>query len=361
MVNKMPVADASVFLNNSRYGTSTKRDGTYELASVKDGQYDLLVSCIGYEPYRQQISVKSGAIKMPDIELMPKINELAEVKIIPGKISRDLKRERYVRLFKDAFLGRTRNAAECKLLNPELLDFDFDEVSEKLTATSPDFLVIENKALGYRIKYLLQSFLFDPRNGVVSYTGLSLFENMSGKPAQEATWVKKRVETYNGSELHFLRACLADAVSDNFFTLRKLTRTPSPDRPSDSLIYVNIKKINSNQVLLGGLNSLNYWIMQAKRPVYEQSAGMPLKTSEYLKRTNERDIYALGYTAPLMINYKHKENSTNRYTSYITFVEPYTYFDTNGVIFTPKNCLIEGYWATLRVADQLPVDYELNK
>jgi hypothetical protein len=31
------------------------------------------------------------------------------------------------------------------------------------------------------------------------------------------------------------------------------------------------------------------------------------------------------------------------------------------VIFTPADCLFEGYWQELRVGDQLPVDYELPR
>jgi hypothetical protein len=360
--NKIGIANASVFLSNSKVGTITKKDGTYELTYVKDGQYDMVVSCIGYETYRKQISVKYSNIQMPDIELVPRINQLGEVKIRPSRAKRDLKRERYIRMFKEQFLGRTPNAAHCRLLNPELLDFNFEESGDKLSATSSDFLVIENKALGYRIKYLLKSFLYDPRDGIAAYTGSSVFEPLYGTPQQENNWINKRTETYKGSELQFLRACIADAMPLNGFTVRKLYRTPTPGRPSDSLIYEKVKYIRSHPIPFGSRDSLNYWIGQSKlSPNEQRGSENPLKTTEYVKRTDEKGVYALGYSKPIMINFRHKENSSNEQTSYIIFAEPYTYFDSNGVIFTPKNCVIEGYWATLRIADLLPVDYELGK
>ncbi|MBD1386794.1 hypothetical protein IDJ75_16035 [Mucilaginibacter rigui] len=60
-----------------------------------------------------------------------------------------------------------------------------------------------------------------------------------------------------------------------------------------------------------------------------------------------------------MINYKHPQNGSNYHTSFITFLDNFTYFDSNGVIFTPLKTIVEGYWQTLRMGDQLPVDYEL--
>lgn len=360
--NKNGIAAASVFLSNSKVGTITTKDGTYELTYVKDGQYDMVVSCIGYETYHKQISVKYSNIQITDIELTPQISQLGEVKIRPGRAKRNLKRERYIRMFKEQFLGRSKNATGCRLLNPELLDFNFDEASDKLTATSSDFLVIENKTLGYRIRYLLKSFLYDPRDGVAAYTGSSVFEPMNGTPQQEANWINKRVETYKGSELQFLRACIADAMPLNEFIVRKLYRKPTPGRPADSLIYEKVKYIRSHPSAFGSRDSLKYWIGQSKLPPNEQRGSeSPLKTAEYVKRTDEKGVYALGYSKPIIINFRHKENSSNERTSYIIFREPYTYFDSNGVIFTPENCVIEGYWATLRIADLLPVDYELGK
>lgn len=357
VTDKKAIANASIFLSNSKVGNMSLKDGLFTLNNVKNGQYDLVVTCIGFEPYHQNISVRGNDIQLPTIALKDKTSLLGEVKIKGGKRKRDYKRERYIRIFTREFLGRTKNAAECKILNPDVLQFEYDEPTDRMHATSTDFLVIENKALGYRIKYLLASFEFDPINGTMYYTGPSVFEPMSGTEAQETAWENKRVDAYNGSMMSFLRACLASNVLGAKFKVFELFRTPTPGRETDSLINAKLKFYSKT-----GYGSMpEYWSKQSKMSKFDQNPGKELKTNDYLNLTDEKGIYAFGYTPTiyLMINYKHESNSSNYHTSFITFLDKFTYFDSNGVIFTPLKTVVEGYWQTLRMGDQLPVDYEL--
>ncbi|MGY4537790.1 hypothetical protein ACVW0P_002209 [Mucilaginibacter sp. UYNi724] len=363
LVNKKGVADATVFLSNTRAGTKTDNDGSFSLYGVKDGKYDMVVSCIGYEKYYKQITVKYNDIKLSDIELIPRVNQLHEVNIRPAKkIKRDYKRENQVRTFTDEFLGRTANASQCKILNSEVLIFEDDEKTFKFTATTNDFLIIENKALGYRIKYLVKSFLIDRLNGIISYTGSSVFEALPGNEIEQAVWQKNRTAAYKGSTMHFLRSCIADATSGNNFYAFGLNRRPTGGRLSDSVINAKIRELTTTGAASQGTNSLAYYKKELSKPQYEQWADeKPLVTAEYTKLTDEKGIYALEYGKILMVNYKHRQNGSNSRTSYIAFIEPDIYFDSNGVIFTPKSAMISGYWATLRVGDLLPVDYEPGK
>ena len=92
------------------------------MGNVKEGQYDLVVSCIRYETWQQKVSVNNARIVMPTIELVPKISALKEVKIISDKA-----RNRYLNIFLAEFFGHTNNATNCKLLNPEILNFHYDK------------------------------------------------------------------------------------------------------------------------------------------------------------------------------------------------------------------------------------------
>jgi uncharacterized membrane protein len=103
--DKKPVANASVFLNNASIGNKTANDGTFILNNVRPGQYDLIVSIVGYERHSQSILVNSSNINLPEIALKPKTIELNEVKIKP-----DPNWERYYAQFKHQFLGTTANA-----------------------------------------------------------------------------------------------------------------------------------------------------------------------------------------------------------------------------------------------------------
>ncbi len=67
--DKKPVANASVFLSNSAVGAKTADDGTFKLNNAKPGKYDMIVSFVGFETYRQTITVNDKDIALPDIEI----------------------------------------------------------------------------------------------------------------------------------------------------------------------------------------------------------------------------------------------------------------------------------------------------
>lgn len=363
LADKVPVAKASVFLSNSSVGSETQNNGWFKLTNVKNGQYDLVVSCIGYETYHQKLSVYNGNINLPDIELQLRLNLLNEVKIVGAqkkiKVKDDPNRKRYIRMFTAAFFGNTKNAAECKLLNPELLDFNFEESTDKLHATSRDFLIVENKALGYRIKYLLESFLIDPGAHIMYYTGSSIFEPMDSTAAQQKIWKAKRIKAYLGSEMHFLRACITNQLPEEGFTVRKVVRTPIEGIAADSTIYANIKRYGVSPSFSA---ELHYWTEQAKLAKYDQQLfARHLRSYEFIKKTDEKGIYAIGYLDCLMISYGNPRGSSLHDNTIMIFREPCAYFDGNGIIVNPQSNWVEGYWGTKRVAELLPVDYELPK
>lgn len=347
-----PVPDASVFLSNASVGSKTAENGAFTLNNVKFGQYDLVVTCIGFETYHETVLVNAEAIALPTIHLSPKITELKEV-----TIQYDQNRDRHVKMFLDEFFGRSENASQCKLLNPEALNLKFEKSTGKLTGNTDDFLLIENKALGYKIKYLLASFERDPQRGFISYTGSSIFEPMTGKPSEEKRWQKARIKAYRGSDMHFLRACIGQQVTEEGFTVYQVVRKPNPDRPSDSLIKAKLQRFRpslSTRVITL-TDSLRYWSEKSRLPVnIDIMNSKPLNSLDYIKLTQKKGIYAFGYTDYLKITYKNTDNSTM-----IKFEEPYAYFDSNGVILTPHNLLMEGYWGFNRIAELLPVDYEL--
>ncbi|MCX6142351.1 MAG: SusC/RagA family TonB-linked outer membrane protein [Ignavibacteriales bacterium] len=60
---------ANVFLEKTSFGAATDVNGVYTILNVLQGNYTLVVSYIGYEPYRKAISVKSDRTTTLDIKL----------------------------------------------------------------------------------------------------------------------------------------------------------------------------------------------------------------------------------------------------------------------------------------------------
>src|ERR1700743_3591188 len=102
-IDESPVTEASVFLNNTTKGSKTSSDGSFSLKNVQDGGYKLIVSCVGYEPYTQTILINKD-IHLEDIKLIPKVNELGEVKITSKR--RPINRL-FLKIFTTELLGQT--------------------------------------------------------------------------------------------------------------------------------------------------------------------------------------------------------------------------------------------------------------
>ena len=183
-----PVANASVFISNGTIGDKTNNDGTFILNNLKPGKYNLVVSIIGFETYSEAILISDADNKLPDILLSQKTMQLNEVTVKP--IS-EKNRALYFAWLKEEFLGQSDMARQCKILNPEMLDFSFQ--NDTLKASSIDFLIIENKALGYKLKYLLSDFTLSHPLTIrkkMSYQGFVLFEEMKGTPDEKKSMAK---------------------------------------------------------------------------------------------------------------------------------------------------------------------------
>src|SRR5258706_3230050 len=146
------IGKVTVFLSNSSYGTETGEDGSFSLVGVKPGQYDLVASSVGYQDYSQTILVGKEPLNIT-IPLMPKVNQLRGVVITTSANWKKNWEE-----FKKAFIGTSENAKNCVVVNPHVVSMVSSGRKHTLEAWSNDFLVMENRALGYRVKFLIDTF-----------------------------------------------------------------------------------------------------------------------------------------------------------------------------------------------------------
>ncbi len=154
--SKEPLSSASVYCQNTTIGTTTNKQGEFSL-QLKSGGYELIISYTGYQT--KQVQISSTDSRIPDIEMAKEEKSLGEVII---KTSNEVKDgwEKYGSFFVEHFIGNTPNAAKTTLLNPEVLKFYFLKRSNKLRVLATEPLQIENKALGYNLRYQLDSFIY---------------------------------------------------------------------------------------------------------------------------------------------------------------------------------------------------------
>ena len=195
-----PIPNATIFISGSKKITATNIDGRFVFAELAAGNYIISTKLLGYSAPSQTVIITDKSVAI-SIGVEAKSIALKEV-----SIGIDKNRERYLNIFKDQFLGTSRSAANCVILNPELINFTgknlpYDNVF--LKADVDDLLTIENKQLGYRVKYLLKAFEYNSKTTVTYYEGDSNFEDLDGTDEQKQIWAKNRLAAYNGSLMHF--------------------------------------------------------------------------------------------------------------------------------------------------------------
>lgn len=363
---------AAIYLSGYKMATVANNEGKFALAGLKAGNYDVLVQVIGYSPQNKNVIVFDKSVNI-EIVLKEAITQLGEV-----VIQADKNRPYYLDLFKKYFIGATPNAEKCTIINPEVIQTDYDKDKKVLTVSANDFLIIENKALGYRIKYLLSYFENDQRSGMLFYSGHPHFEELEKSESKQRRYGKLRETAYNGSSQHFFRSLYAHRTKDEGFLIYKVAKVPNKDRPSDSIINVNLKRLvrpytRGAKVSDSPNDSLKYWRGKKNEPLMRSVLNKEDVLVDTLVKHLFSDVKSISYADALYILYtKEKESSAyagsghkvtrpeeipNYQVSVVyQLLRPASFYE-NGGIFDPRSLLYEGFWAYEKVADMVPMDY----
>lgn len=371
--DKETIPGAAVYLSGTKISTITNSEGKFSLPKLPAGSYDVLIQVVGYLPFSRSIIINDKNIHI-DATLKANTVLLNEVVIKP-----DPNRLHYLNVFKDFFIGRTPNAKECKILNSDVLIIDYDKQGRKLTVSSNEFLIIENKALGYRIKYLLQNFEYDYTTRIVYFAGFPFFEEMKGSKSKINRWNKKRNMAYYGSSQHFYQSLYNNKIDEEGFVIHKLATIGNKNRQPDSVISANIRKLTIGPKAINALtfnkdDSLNYWLKERGKPKSMAVLNKAKVLTDTLVKIYNQDLKSLNYTDELFVMYtKEKEDEEygkmgfqvsrspdmgNYQVSLINLVAPPILFYKNGSIPNPRSFLYKGYWAYEKMADAVPIEFK---
>jgi len=370
-----PLPGVAIYVSDYKLATATDNQGKYAL-KLKPGTYTILVQLIGFKSIDKSIIIEDKDVRA-DIILTESTTQLAEVIIKP-----DPNRMNYLNTFKTYFIGLSDNADKCKMLNSDIIRFDYDSEKRVLTATTDDFLLIENQALGYKIKFLVKEFQYDYRTGIVFYQGYPHFEDLPGSVAKKEKWEQKRLEAYNGSSQHFFSALFNNRSKEEGFIINKLIRNQKQEYLADSIAQAQEGSFTATTLTLPGATNFNQQkTTVAKDKLEKLSAGhnfVMLNRAEISPDTlvhwYNDDIKKINFTNVLYVIYtKEKESSSylsrvrmsiNRPSdlgkaqiSLINLREGSVFFYKNGGINNARSMIHEGYWAWEKVADSVPMDY----
>ena len=197
--SEIPLANANVFLAGTLTGTTTNKDGYFELSTNGNISVPIVFSFVGYTTrvlsYYELSSDSIVRLKKEVIEI-----EEINVKSNPGGWSRS----RMMQVFKEEFLGTSENAQSCKIENGNDIYLYYNIDTKVLHANSRKPIVIENKLLGYRVYYLLD--YFRKSDSTIQFKGYCRFEELNFvKDRRKNNIEQQRGKTYLGSIMHFIR------------------------------------------------------------------------------------------------------------------------------------------------------------
>lgn len=110
--NGGPLPLVNVLLKGTKMGTATDIDGLYELTNIQPGDYVLLVTSLGYQPYQTKISIAPGTNKTINIQLEASAQSLEET-VVTGTLKPVSRLESPVpvEVYSPTFLKRTLRRA----------------------------------------------------------------------------------------------------------------------------------------------------------------------------------------------------------------------------------------------------------
>jgi hypothetical protein len=320
----LPMAGSSVFCQNTTLGTISTNSGTFSL-SLPNGGYDLIISYTGYET--QSVRIDATNVAALTIALKQKDKSLQEVSVTGGaEVANGY--EKYGKFFLDNFIGTTPNAAQCTLSNPEALQFYFYKKRNRLKVKAKEDLIIINQALGYKIKFQLDSFAHEYGAGISTYTGFPFFEELPGTAAQRADWKENREAAYAGSRLHFVRSWYDSTLAGEGFVIErvdpssKTLKTIAIDNPYDSSLY----QVTENR-------------------------DVEISFHGKLRVTYKNELPDPGYLAK-----NHLPAYLKSQISILDINEGFV-IQQNGYIYEQNDITNTGYWSWKQLADALPYDY----
>ena len=320
-----PLAFASVFCQNTTQGTATNKEGSFSL-NLKEGGYDLVIT---YTGYKSQLIRISPEMKTTALEIVM-IKEEKSIEEVVIRSSNEVKDgwKKYGKFFIENFIGSTPFASHCVLTNPEGLKFYYFRKSEKLKVMADSPLVISNNALGYDLRYNLDSFLFMYKTDLCSYRGLGFYEEKTGTADSVKLWKKNRQKAYLGSRLHFMHSYYDSSLTEAGFIIATLDKEDDKKfnkitEPYDTVWYAPADSVSEIDIYFPSRISITY-----------------------TKRTPENE-YLKKYKLPMNVGVQ---------VSYIDLLDVIT-IKQNGYYYDQKDWINFGYWSWKNIADQVPNDY----
>ncbi|MET4074256.1 carboxypeptidase-like regulatory domain-containing protein [Hymenobacter sp. UYCo722] len=371
---QQPLAFATVFLANTTYGTTTDSTGHFALAGLPAGQYELMVSYVGYDLYKSLFDLRQSVTLTPGLQPAA---QLAEVVVRPAQ-----NRPADYRQFLREFLGASALSQQCRIENPAEVVVVVDQRRQELVAVAPRHLSVINQALGYRITYHHFDFRVDYTSRRITFVAAPMFEALKSTNAgQQQRWEANRRKAYAGSLPHFLRSVREDRLAQEGFRVQTMVSAPN-----SAPIQQRIKQAGDSLAAVltpaPGIVALVYQPALSAAQISQTGAeaGQVRLQSHFDLRVTYQGEHPDAQYAALVLEARRSELlnvaksqwqankaeiTPGRNQLYEPVLEvselhllgPAALIQPNGYLTNPLSVKVDGYWAFEKVGEALPFDY----
>ncbi|MCS7017808.1 MAG: carboxypeptidase regulatory-like domain-containing protein [Cytophagales bacterium] len=332
-LTKRPVQAAWIFVNNTTLDTVSLRSGAYRLSGVPMGRHEIVVSATGYLPRR----IIADGTKEPALT-----DTICLLPLRPKSLEEMLARTKYkewnffYHKFKAHFLGTSDWASEVRILNPWVIYFEYTN-SKEWRALANDLLLIENMALGYRIRCYLEQMAVAGQ--VAVFDGCLFFEPIATiDPHIAEKWRKNRQVAYRGSLMQFLR-CLATAENDSLFKVFRLRGTEyfyHTQEPASKVAQSPTSVIQPTE----SPYEFSFVFARDQMQINYYGAGEDMAYRRFVNRMTRIQRLPERFRASWLASRSER-----------------VMFNRLGYFYNPLTVEVYGYWEYQRIAERLPIDY----
>ena len=151
-ITRLPISDVFVFFDNSSSGDITDESGQFSLPTKELQNPKLIFSHLNYELFSVTYTSSEN---WPDTLFLESRDVILTEAVVVEKAKPKI-RLRWYKRFVGEFFGEDYDRDLIKIKNPEVLIFD--EKKGRLTAATNEPLLIDNRVLGYKIHFFLESY-----------------------------------------------------------------------------------------------------------------------------------------------------------------------------------------------------------
>ncbi len=256
-VTRKPIENVSVYYNNTKLGTTTTSNGAF-LIYTKHPNQNLVFSSVGYETLVMTVPHQDSRYK---IYLKPKIQSLKEVVIQSEKtVNRRAGWNKWGQLFFKCLMGDDSHAYPYSaIVNPEVLNFYYDDDTKILTVTSSGTIVIKHPRLGFLLRVDLQNFQYNLISETLAYESTLQYEDAFKRAQKESVQLATN-RSYFGSKQHFLRALFDNSLEKEGFKIYSFTSIRNVEKQRVQAIINRLKleaRLKSNDKAYFDLTDFN--------------------------------------------------------------------------------------------------------